>query len=246
MGNSMAKLDSIFKRAATEEGTISVDISYAIIRHVSAQLYTNPRKAIEELVCNSYDAGATECHVKLPKDDVDTLVVLDNGKSMTLEGLQDLWKVAESPKQPNKDGQRVDNNRLQIGKFGVGKLAAYALGKRLTHVATIKGVTRLVSVGEDEIKDHRGRRAPRFKVYRLKEAEAITLLEPFLGNLPRPWNRGWVTWTMAVVEDIDESNFERALKLGILKRMITTALPIYKDFKIFIGGDAVPGREVLK
>src|SRR5438445_6483256 len=148
----MASLQSTFKRNATDEDKIEVEISYDIIRHVSAQLYTNPRKAIEELVCNSYDAGATECHVKLPKDKTDALVVLDNGKSMDLEGLQALWMVAKSPKEPDANGQRIDNNRLQIGKFGVGKLAAYALGKQLTHVATIRGVTRVVSVGEDEIK----------------------------------------------------------------------------------------------
>ncbi|MGA3284853.1 MAG: ATP-binding protein [Verrucomicrobiota bacterium] len=240
----MAKLDSKFKKVATEEGEVRVDISYDIIRHVSAQLYTNPRKAIEELVCNSYDAGATECHVKLPKDRADALVVLDNGKSMDFEGLQNLWMVAKSPKQPNAAGQRVDNNRLQIGKFGVGKLAAYALGKRLTHVATVKGITRVVSVGEDDIKDRQGGGAPRFKVYRIRESEARTLLEPFLGNLPRPWQRGWSTWTMALVEDVDEANFERALKIGILRRMITTALPIYRNFKVFLEGEVVPEREI--
>ena len=44
---------------ADEEAQVPVDVSYDIIRHVSAQLYTSPRKAIEELVCNAYDAGAT-------------------------------------------------------------------------------------------------------------------------------------------------------------------------------------------
>jgi len=231
----MPNLDSTFKKSATQDGEVRVDISYDIIRHVSTQLYTNPRKAIEELVCNSYDAGATECYVRLPKDKKDALVVLDNGKSMDLEGLKRLWKVAESPKKPDAKGRRVDNGRLQIGKFGVGKLAAYALGKRLTHVATVKGETRVVSVGEDEIRERGDGGAPRFKVYKTKESQARGLLEPFLGSLPRPWKLGWSTWTMA---------FERALKIGILRRMITAALPIYKDFKVVLEGDIVPGRQI--
>src|SRR5260370_14299340 len=242
----MSNLNAIFKRAkaAKPEGEVRVDISYDIIRQMSAQLYTNPRKAIEELVCNSYDAGATECHVKLPKEKSDALVVLDNGQSMDLDGLRSLWQVANSPKKPDAEGRRVDNDRLQIGKFGVGKLAAYALGKRLTHVATRGGVTRLVSVGKSEIKERRGGGAPRFKVYKTKESEAQKLLEPFLGNLPRPWKHNWDTWTMAVVGDVDERNFEPALKIGILRRMIATALPVYKDFKVTLEGQSVPERTI--
>jgi hypothetical protein len=94
----MANLDSVFKKAGTPEDDVRVDISYDIIKQVSAQLYTNPRKAIEELICNSYDAGATECHVKLPQNETDALVVLDNGESWIYRGLKDLWVVAESQK----------------------------------------------------------------------------------------------------------------------------------------------------
>lgn len=242
----MATLNSIFKKQASEEAEIQVDISYDIIRHVSAQLYTNPRKAIEELVCNAYDAGATECHVRLPSGTAASLVVLDNGKSMSLTGLRDLWKVADSPKKPDASGRRIDNNRLQIGKFGVGKLAAYALGKRLTHVATTGGITRLVSVGQDEIKARRGGHPPTFKVYKIKESEARSVLQSYFGDLPKPWERKWDTWTMAVVEDIDRYNFDRALKIGILRRMITTALPLSSDFAAYVDGDKVPVREIAK
>jgi len=240
----MPDLRSIFKGKATAEGEVKVDISYDIIRHVSAQLYTNPRKAIEELVCNSYDAGATECHVKLPKDQKGSLVVLDNGQSMDFEGLRGLWQVADSPKKPDSKGRRIDNDRLQIGKFGVGKLAAYALGKRLTHVATVKGVTRIVSVGKDEIKGRGDGGAPRFTVYKLKESEAQKLLDPFLGTMARPWKKNWGTWTMAVVEEVEQGNFERALKIGILRRMISTALPIYKNFKVTLEGEPIPERQI--
>ena len=240
----MAKLDSIFKKAAKPEGDVRVDISYEIIKQVSAQLYTNPRKAIEELVCNGYDAGATECHVKLPQDETDALVVLDNGKSMDFQGLTDLWMVAKSPKEADNNGRRIANNRLQIGKFGIGKLAAFALGKQLTHVATIKGTTRIVSVGENEIKEQEDGGAPHFTVYKLKESDARVLLQQFLGNLPRPWEKHWDTWTIAVVEDIEKANFRRALKLGILRRMITTALPISKNFKVVLEGEIMPARQI--
>ena len=51
---------------------------------------------------------------------------------------------------------------------------------------------------------------------------------------------------IAVVEDVLDENFERALKIGILRRMISTALPIFKDFKVFLDGNRVPEREIAE
>lgn len=140
-----ADIKTGFEAKGAAEAEVVVDISYDIIRQISAQLYTNPRKAIEELVCNSYDAGATLCYVTVPKDAEGSLKVLDNGKSMDIGGLKKLWKVAESPKDQGEGKPRIDNDRMQIGKFGVGKLAAFALGARLTHVACMNGNVRVES-----------------------------------------------------------------------------------------------------
>jgi len=242
------KLLKAFKGAgATAEAKIPVDISYDIIRQFSAQLYTNPRKAIEELICNSYDAGAGECHVALPQIKKDPLVVLDNGESMDHEGIRTLWQVARSPKVAAEGETRVANGRMQIGKFGVGKLAAFALGERLTHVACIKGAVRVISVGQREIreiKDKAGRKAPVFAVYRLPLGKAKSLLTPLLADLPRPWDRGWPSWTIAMVEEIDPSSVGTALKVGILRRMIMTALPVSAQFKVFLQADEVPRRAI--
>ena len=231
------------ENGASEDGTVEVDISYDIIRQFSAQLYTNPRKAIEELVCNSYDAGAKVCHVSLPKNENGSLMILDNGKSMNLRGLQDLWRVASSPKYQGEDKERIDNNRMQIGKFGVGKLAAFALGERLTHVACVNNDVRVVSVGQSELKDKKGA-PPKFKVYRLPIQQAIPLLEPYLSALPKPWHEGWPTWTLAIVEQIDQPVSGRALSISILRRMITNALPISADFRVYVEGNEVPKKEI--
>jgi hypothetical protein len=234
----------LIKEGAVEEDVVEVDISYDIIRHVSAQLYTNPRKAIEELVCNSYDAGANVCYVTLPADASGSLMVLDNGKSMDLNGLKDLWKVAYSPKDRGEGKPRIENDRMQIGKFGVGKLAAFALGERLTHIACVKGNVRVVSVGQCEIKEKKGGKAPSFKVFRMPLEKAIHFLEPHFADLPRPWEKGWETWTLALVEDIDPRASGRALMIGFLRRMIKTALPISADFKVFLEGEEVPKKEI--
>jgi hypothetical protein len=235
-----------FKRSgAVDEGHVPVDVSYDIIRQFSAQLYTTPRKAIEELICNSYDAGANECRVVLPQKTKQPLVVLDNGKSMDFEGMRTLWQVARSPKVVT-NGERIANKRFQIGKFGVGKLAAFALGERLTHVTCVKGAVRVISVGQHEIKDKAGGKAPTFAVYRLPLDKAKNLLLPALSNLPKPWEEGWSTWTVAMVEDIDAGAVGDALKIGFLRRMIRTALPISAKFKVFLQDELVPKRTIGK
>jgi Histidine kinase-, DNA gyrase B-, and HSP90-like ATPase len=230
--------------AGGPEDKVQVDITYDLIRQFSHQLYTNPRKAIEELVCNSYDAGASECYVRTPRSEAENLLVLDNGVSMNLKGIHDLWTVGVSPKEADSEGYRVANNRSQIGKFGVGKLAAFALGKTLTHVAAAGGWARIVQVAEDEIKGFTGGTKPTFNVYRLEIDQARSILEPALLDLPSPWKSHWKTWTLAIVSDIEGDAQRRALHSGFLKRMITHALPLSAQFNVFIDGESVPLRTI--
>lgn len=232
------------EKDAIEEGDVKVDISYDIIRHVSAQLYSNPRKAIEELVCNSYDAGADLCYVTLPEDSKGSVMVLDNGKSMDLEGLKKLWKVADSPKDHGTSEPRIENDRMQIGKFGVGKLAAFALGGRLTHVVCVKDEVRMVSVGQADIKLKKIGEAPTFKVFYMSLEKAIPLLDSHFAKLPKPWKNGWTTWTLALVEEIYPEAFDRPLMINVLRRMINTALPISADFRVFLEGEEVQKKEI--
>lgn len=230
--------------AGSPEDAIDVNISYDIIRQFSKQLYTNPRKAVEELICNSYDAGASECHVRIPLERGQTLAVLDNGSGMDLQGLRDLWHVAVSPKAENASGYRLAFQRAQIGKFGVGKLAAFALGARLTHVTSRNGETRIVTVGQSQLRDTEGGGHPAFDVYKLTDEAARAILAPQLSDLPLPWEKGWRTWTLAIVDEIEEANLSRSLKPGFLRRMVSHALPVSTKFRTYIDGQLVPHREI--
>jgi Histidine kinase-, DNA gyrase B-, and HSP90-like ATPase len=237
------RVEKAFEKVAGKaEGTITVDISYDLIRQFSHQLYTNPRKAIEELVCNSYDAGATECYVRTPHNATEPLMVLDNGHSMDFEGLRGLWKVAHSPKTANPEGYRIEGDRSQIGKFGVGKLAAFALGRTLTHVAVKGGWARVISVSEEGIRTTPGDAKPKFEVYKIAETKARALLDSRLPDLPRPWDKGWPNWTLAMVSDIEEATLRDALKTGFLRRMLSHALPLAANFAIYVDGVEVPTR----
>ena len=51
-----------FASIGSRTSEIEVVISYRIIQLFSDGLYTSPNKAIEELVSNSFDAGANNVH----------------------------------------------------------------------------------------------------------------------------------------------------------------------------------------
>ena len=131
---------SELKEAGQEVENIPVPINYDIIRLFSEGLYRSPHKAIEELVTNGYDAEATRVHILLPEQSEnntaidDSLWVIDNGHGMDVEGFHQLWRVAESNKV---QVQTLANGRAPIGQFGIGKLAAYVLAWKLTHLSCV-------------------------------------------------------------------------------------------------------------
>jgi HSP90 family molecular chaperone len=118
-----------------DQGELSVALSNELVQLLSDQLYQSPLKAIEELVVNSYDAEAKTCRVYVPElvnEPAKFVVVYDDGIGMDKEGLEDLWHIGRSNKRSEEIEARA--HRKQIGKFGIGKLATYAIANRITYV----------------------------------------------------------------------------------------------------------------
>lgn len=125
---------------------VEVTIGPQFLERFSEHLYSSPNKAFEELVANSWDAGARSVYVGLPSDlnaPTAAVWILDDGTAMDVAGLQALWRVAVSSKR-EPDATRT---RDQIGKFGLGKLATYLLANELTYVSRASdGVIRAISM----------------------------------------------------------------------------------------------------
>jgi hypothetical protein len=71
-----------FATTGTKTSNIDVRLSYKIVELFSEGLYASPNKAVEELVANSFDAGAQRVAVFLPADFHEqgaTIGVLDDG-----------------------------------------------------------------------------------------------------------------------------------------------------------------------
>ena len=226
---------------------IDVSISYRIIELFSAGLYSSPNKAFEELVCNSYDAFADKVSVYVPPDlsaEGAAIWVCDNGEGMDQQGLKDLWKIGES-------GKRVatrEQKRLQIGRFGIGKLATYVLSNKLTYVSKRSGKFLAVTMNyldigsdtEDLLLDER----------ELSEAEAQECLSNYLD---KPGIGSVVdfelfgadaeeSWTFTVMAELKPKALE--IREGRLKWVLRTALPLNPAFQLNFNGKKVESSKV--
>ncbi len=225
-----------------------VEIDYAILQHFSKHLYASPSKAIEELVTNGYDALAQRVDVFLPgvwADDC--LLTWDDGTSMDVSGLRHLWWIARSPKADVSDDRiavSVDGKtrRRMVGKFGIGKLASYAIGDRLAHLCRRGDDYLLVSVDYQQappLSDEPGRQRGFSTPVRRLDADTAGSYVRSLFNRPpddldallaRPH------WTLAIVDGLKP---DIALPEGRLRWVLGNGMPLRPDFQVRVNTTAV-------
>ena len=110
-----SKIQETYTKIGKETDTIDVKIRHRIIQLFSEGLYSSPQKAIEELVSNAFDANAHNVHVILSpdlRDDNATIVVIDDGEGMDVDGLKQHWIIGKSSRRKSTDV----NERKPIGK----------------------------------------------------------------------------------------------------------------------------------
>ena len=225
---------------------IEVRLSYRIVELFSEGLYTSPNKAVEELVANSFDAGAQRVHVLLSSnlhDQDATIAVFDDGEGMDHDGLKRHWLIGISNKRELSTRPR---GRQQIGKFGIGKLATYVLANRLTHISKCNGKYYSTSMDYRTI-DRRVDREVEPKVpikialRELTEQQASQAVEPWTGTAAFKaakmvlfGTKSTESWTLCIMSSLKPKVHET--KQGTLGWVLRTALPLRPDFGIFLNG----------
>lgn len=237
--------------------TIPVSISYRIIELFSGHLYSNPAKAIEELVVNSYDAFARRCEVVLPNDwdsPNARILVWDDGESMDSDGMRELWLIAATTKREAMYSRKArQRHRLPIGKFGIGKLASYVIGNRITHICKRDKLLAVTMDYSEVLPQGTGPPLPvdepskqiTLGVREISEQEARKLLDfatsgtlPNGVSLPLFGENSPSTWTLVVVDRLKDA--AKHIAMGKLRWIISTALPLVPDFQVSLNGEMVP------
>lgn len=249
-----------FAAIGDETDSIEVRLSYRIVELFSEGLYTSPNKAVEELVANSFDAGARMVHVLLSSnlhDQDAAIVVFDDGEGMDHEGLKRHWLIGISNKRRLSS---LPRGRQQIGKFGIGKLATYVLSNRLTHISKCDGQYYSTSMDYQTIKRRIEQevepKAPiRLALRELTETQAKLAVEPWTRTAAFKaaktvlfGRRSPDSWTLSIMSSLKPKVHE--IKLGTLGWVLRTALPLRPDFGIWLNGRALEsskeGRGLLK
>lgn len=230
-----------------DQGKLDVALSNELVQLLSDQLYQSPLKAIEELVVNSYDAEAKECRVYVPgpsDEHQGFVVVYDDGIGMNKEGLEELWHIGRSNKRSEEIEARA--HRKQIGKFGIGKLATYAISNRITHVT--RKSSEILAVTLDFRKfsnDHTGASRPvKLTVRRVDDWDRLredpsfkTICKASDVDFENLFVSAERTWTFCILEELKDK--VKALRLGRLRWVLSTAMPLVNDFHLFLNGEEI-------
>ena len=176
------------------------------------------------------------------------ICVYDDGVGMDIDGLADLWSVGSSNKRT--DLIAALRKRRQIGKFGIGKLATYALANRITY---------LTSSGNDEILAHSlsfdafkadpagPERPVQLEVRSISRQEALDI--PLIveaitaaGLNPLEALDPGQSWTLAVLEELKQ----RAVTLqpGRLRWVLRTAMPLSSGFKVYLNREHISSSKL--
>lgn len=248
----------LFETDGSTTDQIDVKISHRIIQLFSEGLYSSPNKAVEELVSNSFDAGAQNVHIILSPDlrDSDaTIVVIDDGESMNDEGLKQHWIIGESTRRHSNGSPR----RKPIGKFGIGKLSTYVLANKLTHICKSGGtyyaatmdyssLTGNASEASDGVFDEQTIHIP---LRTLTEDQARTIVRRWVEGEKKGYSAlrlfgddASESWTVAIMSELKLMG--KKASIGRLKWVLRTAMPQRSDFQLFLDGDPITPPKVDK
>jgi hypothetical protein len=246
----------IYSTAGNETEKIDVRLSYGIVRLFSEGLYASPNKAVEELVANSFDAGAQRVAVLLPADFNDqgaTIVVLDDGEGMDAAGLKTHWLIGKSLKRAL---QTRPLGRQQIGKFGIGKLATYVLANRLTHISKKGRKFYSTSMNFKDVDDRGDEEVEvktpiRIVLRELTEDQAKHALKAWTDTATYK-SSGFnlfgtaasKSWTFAILSDLKPKVHQ--IERGRLAWVLRTALPLRDDFSIYYNGTKLESTKTNK
>ncbi len=235
-----------FITIGTPADKIDVLLSYRIVELFSEGLYASPNKAIEELVANSFDAGALRVlvlHSANMHDQDATIAVIDDGEGMGIEELKKHWLIGVSNKRAL---ERLPKGRQQIGQFGIGKLATYVLADCLTHISKSTGkyystTMNYTSIDKRVQEEVEPKKPIRLVLRELTEAEAKTALSRWTdtagfkkGGFPLFGKGAPASWTVAIMSSLKKKVHD--IKPGMLDWVLRTALPLRPDFGIWLNG----------
>ena len=102
------------------------------IEHLGFKMYSRLPNAVAELVANSYDADAAHVDVVVDTAGTQSVLVRDDGHGMSPDDLAGKYLRIGRNRRVDDSGFSESRRRRVAGRKGLGKLALFGIGNRIT------------------------------------------------------------------------------------------------------------------
>lgn len=172
------------------------------------------------------------------------IAIYDDGEGMDLNGLRELWMVGDSPKQ-RLVAPTLRFGRKAVGKFGIGKLATYAVANRITYLSAKSGTVHHVVCDFRRFGPNTTGSPPQpvqLEVRKITNLSELLNRPDFAAvlkrlDLPRSalTDGAKKTWTICLLDALKPK--AQDLKIGRLSWVLRTAMPLKSGFRLFLNGE---------
>ena len=121
-----------------EPQLVNMKVSAQILEHLSKGIYSNPARAVKELISNAFDADATHVIIRA-KPELDIFSIHDNGTGMNYRDFEEKFLfISRSDKRDATIFSEIYKRPL-IGKIGIGFVAVSQICNKMTVISSEKG-----------------------------------------------------------------------------------------------------------
>lgn len=110
-------------------------VSSQILEHLSKGIYSNPARAVKELISNAFDADATHVTVRA-KPELDIFSISDNGNGMNYIDFEDNFLFISRSSKRDKGIHTDIYKRPIIGKIGIGFVAVSQICNKMSIISS--------------------------------------------------------------------------------------------------------------
>jgi uncharacterized protein (TIGR02391 family) len=118
--------------ASHQDPKLKLSFDPRTIEHLGFKMYSRLPNAVAELVANSYDADATHVDVVVDTSGTQSVRVTDDGHGMSPEDLAAKYLRIGRNRRADDAGYSESGRRRVAGRKGLGKLALFGIGKKIT------------------------------------------------------------------------------------------------------------------
>ncbi|MBC7276214.1 TIGR02391 family protein [Nocardioides sp.] len=115
-----------------EDPELKLSFDPRTIEHLGFKMYSRLPNAVAELVANSYDADAVHVDVVVDTSGKQSVRVTDDGHGMSPQDLADKYLRIGRNRRTEDNGYSESGKRRVAGRKGLGKLALFGIGSKIT------------------------------------------------------------------------------------------------------------------